>query len=209
MNTTQLAAHLGLTKGRISQLVKNGTLSECYKGDGRARRFDIDKVQQALKVRLDPGQMLGNGAKTRKVLAALDDDDQDAAPEAEAQGNQPRRDGVLPPGDIGRYEMARTQKAEEEAKRLRRQNLLEEGTLVLADQVAAVTKRAMAQEIATFEEVLRRGARAVADQLGVDFKTARQILVTTWRDHRATRSAALQDEADAATPSTEEKAADF
>ncbi|WP_146592215.1 hypothetical protein [Puniceibacterium confluentis] len=198
MNTTELAKALGLSKGRISQYVSAGKLDGCYSGDGRARRFDLGRVKFALKQGLDAGQLMGNGAETRKRI-------KDAATEGQAS----RRDGELPARDPDRYELARTQKAEEEARRLRRQNQVDEGTLVLADKAAQATARALAQEIAEFESVMRRGARAIADQLGVDFKTARQILVTTWREHRQSRSALLAEASDRMQLDQDERDADI
>lgn len=58
------------------------------------------------------------------------------------------------------------------------------------------------------EAALRDGARKVADELGVDFKCARRLLVDVWRAHRATRAAALAGQAEAADMADDETAAD-
>jgi transcriptional regulator with XRE-family HTH domain len=206
LTTTELAGKLNLTKGRISQLVKAGKLDGCFEGAGRNRRFDLVASAKALNLRLDHGQMMGNGAATRQRLREIEATaSSDAAPDEEA----PQESRPLKNSDPARYELAKTQKAEEEARRLRRQNALEEGTMVLADQVATATARALTAELSQFENVLRLGARAIADKLGVDFKTARQILTDTWRDHRSARSQVLADAAEAATLSPEEKDVDF
>jgi hypothetical protein len=195
MNSTQLAQELGISKGRVSQYVAQGKLDGCFSGEGRARRFDLDKVRAALQHRLDPGQMLGNGAETKRRLQ----EPEPATP----------REGELRRGDPDRYELARIQKVEEEARKLRRQNLEAEGTLVLADRAAQATARALAQEVAEFEGVMRRAARAIADQLGVDFKEARKILIDTWREHRRARSEVLAQQAASAGLDPEEREADF
>ena len=57
--------------------------------------------------------------------------------------------------------------------------------------------------------LLTLGARRVADNLGVDFKTVRQIMVEQWRTHRATRSAVLEDVAQAAMASDAEREQDI
>jgi excisionase family DNA binding protein len=207
LTATELAKQLDLSKGRISQLVHDGRLDGCYSGDGRARRFDLAAVTEALQRKLDPGQMLGNGAATRRRMAAVsevsDDDDADEAP-------RPVRSGeALPPRDPDRYELARTQKAEEEARRLRRANAEAEHTMVLATAVHRQVARQIGQEIAEFETVLRESARRIADRLGVDYRTARQIMVETWREHRGSRSSALVDVAAAANLDDEETEADF
>ena len=54
LNTTELAARLAVSKARVSQYVSEGKLDGCYVGEGRARRFDLDKVATALGRRLHP-----------------------------------------------------------------------------------------------------------------------------------------------------------
>lgn len=205
MNTTELAKELGLSKGRISQYVSEGKLDGCFTGDGRARRFNVDRVRAVLEQRLDSGQMLGNGAETKRRLR-----DGEAAPGApEASAPTPQRDGQLPRNDPDRYELARIQKVEEEARRLRRQNMLEEGSVVLAEKAAREATRALSRELAQVEDFLRRAARAIADELGVDFKEARKLVIDLWREHRGARADAMAEEATAATMDAEEDEVDF
>jgi hypothetical protein len=206
LSASELADTLGVSRGRVSQYVSERKLDGCFEGDGRARRFDLAKCVAALGRKLDPGQMLGNGAATRRMLTALPAEDGDPRPDMRPSG---KYDGELPASDAARYEMARTQKAEEEVRRLRRDNELSEGTLVKASEVDRQVARMMSQEIAEFETVLRDGARKVADRMGVDFKAVRQLLVETWRSHRDGRVAALSAEADAAALTDSEMAADI
>lgn len=195
LSTTELAQKLSLSKGRISQLVAAGKLDGCFSGAGRERRFDLDRVKAALQQNLDFGQMMGNGAATRRVLDDLDDEG-DQVPKKPA--STPRDGAELPASDSGRYELARALKAEEEARALRRRNQEAEGTFVLASEVRREVARTVAQEVAEFEAVLRAGARDIADRLGVDFKTTRKILTDAWRSHRAQRKDVLSAQADAA-----------
>jgi len=221
LTTTELAGALQVTKGRVSQWVKEQKVAGCYHGEGRARRFDLAKVAAALGKTLEPGQMMGNGAATRSRLkeirqggkGAREDDglNLDAVDEEDAPPGKPvLRDGaLLPQADPDRYELARIQKAEEEARRLRRQNQEAEGAFVLASEVEQAVARQMAQEIAEVETVLRDGARAVADRLGVDFKTVRLILVEAWRGHRGQRSQLLAQEANGRPMTAAEQDANF
>ncbi len=202
LTATQLAETLGVSKGRVSQYVAAGTLDGCFDGDGRARRFDLDQCAKALNKKLDRGQMLGNGGSTKRVLAAL------AQPALEAD-SAPKRGApksVLSPEDPDRYDMARAAKAEEDLRSMRLRNGREEGLYVLASEVQRSVSAVLAQEIAEMETVLREGARAVADKLGVDFKAARQILIGIWRQHRVGRAQALDDGAANAELSEVEKA---
>ena len=201
LNTTELAARLAVSKARISQYVSEGKLEGCFSGDGRQRRFDLDKVASALGRKLHPGQMLGNGSATRDTLRGI------VVP-GERKADRQRQDGVLPIADADRYEMARTLKAEEEARRLRRQNMAEEGTWVLAEEVQRHTARAMGQEIAQIDAMLRDAARAVADEFGLDARSVRKVLMDQWRGYRTARSGSLSDDAQAAAMTAREHEAD-
>lgn len=202
LTTTQLAQSLDLTKGRISQLVASGRLDGCFTGDGRARRFDLDACAAALNKSLDKGQSLGNGAKTKRKIKELT---ASAIPETAS----PKPDAPLPARDPDRYELAKIQIAEEEARRKRRQNAEAEGHFVLAAEVERQIAQQIGQEVAEFETALRDGARAVADRLGVDYRTTRQILIEGWRDHRQARADALAARAASGTMGAEEEAEDI
>lgn len=196
LTATQLAAELNVSKGRISQYVSEGKLDGCFEGDGRQRRFDLKKVAAALGRRLDQGQLMGNGAETRGALEGIGGDG----------GAGARK---LSDGDDDRYKLARTLKAEEEARRIRKQNAVDERSYVLKSEAALQTRRLVGQEVAEFESVMRDGARRIADELKVDFKTARTILVQTWRSHRARRAEKLDEAAGQARMNDAEKAADI
>jgi transcriptional regulator with XRE-family HTH domain len=199
LTASELAATLGVSKGRVSQYVSERKLDGCFDGEGRGRRFDLAKCAAALGRTLDPGQMMGNGASTRKALRGLAFEGGEAiAPPVPESPGRSKMDGELPSGDAARYELARTQKAEEEVRRLRRDNELNEGTLVKASEVERQVARIVAQEIAEVETVLRDGARKVADRMG-----------ETWRAHREGRVAALSAEAEAAAMTDAEIASDI
>ncbi len=210
LTATQLAEELTLSKGRISQMVKAGTLNGCFTGEGRQRRFDLAKAAAVIGRKLDPGQMLGNGAKTqvaaKKALAEFSLQDLDDGEKRQAAGGATK----LNDDDPSRYEMARTQRAEELARRERRNNLVDEGLFVLASEVETQVRRQIGQEIAAFEtSVIRDGARNIADQLGVDYKKARQILRMVWREYRSGRKDVKADEAKMATLSEVENEMNF
>jgi hypothetical protein len=208
VNAAELAGILNLSKGRISQLAKEGRLDGCYTGDGRARRYDPQLVAQKLKGNLDQGQMLGNGASTRQAIAGvLAGEVGELAQTRTPQGKG--SDGALPDDDTDGYRMARQAKLAEEVRRIRRQNELDEGTMVLVSEVERQVGKVLRQEIAQVEEALRTGARAVADKLGVDFRAVRQILLEVWRAQRQGRSDVLAEQAGAAEMTDAEKAADI
>lgn len=211
VNTTRLAEILDLTKGRISQLVADGTLKGCFTGEGRARRFDIGAAAEAMGRKLDPGQRLGNGAAAAaaaaRIAAETRSEQRPGKPDAPAR--TPLEGGELTERDDDRYKLARTQKAEEETRKLRRQNAESEGQYVLAETAGREAAKLIAAEISGVEAMIRDAARAVADEFKVDFKTARSIMLKTWRKHRESRSGALDAAAASARLTTAERADDI
>lgn len=200
VNATELARQLNVSKARVSQYVAEGKLDGCFTGQKGARRFDLAAVLQRLNRTLDAGQMLGNGATTKKAIRALmvegGDENDDSAPAATVPKIvAPKTDESLPEGGADHYEMARTLKVQQEARRLLMENELRNGTLVLASEAARQAQRMLAQEIAQFEQFLREAARQQADKLGHDYKALRQVLMEAWRSHRAARTEQLQVEA--------------
>jgi len=86
--------------------------------------------------------------------------------------------------------MARIELAEEQARKAKRQNAEAEGLYVLRSSVEMQVVRQIAQEVAQVDTMLREGAMRVADDLGVDYKRVRQVLLQCWREHRTSRSSA-------------------
>lgn len=216
MRASELADALGLSKGRISQLVAGGTLEGCFSGDGRDRVFDLEKCAKALNKRLDPGQMLGNGAETKRRLRELERAsapgfDLPLAPLLTPRpAPKPPSDGAeLGKEDPDRYELARTAKAEQELRGLMLKNGREEGLYVLSSEVTREVARAIAQEVREVETFIGDAARALADKMGVDFKEARQILRDGWRAHRGNRAAVLSEQAETAEMTAAEIEADI
>lgn len=212
VSSSELAAKLSVSKGRISQYVSEGKLTGCWSGDGRARRFDLAKVCEALGKNLDLAQMMGNGSGTRRAISTLRDglpseDGEDEAPAVAPRAKSQRESGELRRDDDDRYNLARAARAEEDLRAARLRNGREEGLYVLASEVELQMARILGQEIAEMEAVLRDGARGIADRMGVDFRTARQILLDTWRSHRANRSTTLATEA-GSTPATDAEQAE-
>ena len=208
LNATDLSTTLGVSKARVSQYVSEGKLDGCFTGEGRKRRFDLGKCASALGRNLDKGQLLGNGSQTRLTLAKLSDDDTTNTPPATLKAQ--RTDGRLAADDPDEYTLIRTQIQQEELRRKRRDNAEAEGRFVLASAVEQQVKQVLAQMISEVEAtVIRDGARAIADQLGVDFKKARKILLDTWRAHRKDRSEALTRKSAEASAEAAETEADI
>lgn len=209
LRATDLADKLGVSRVRITQMVKAGQLDGCFTGEGRARRFDLNAVSERLGHKLDPGQMMGNGAMTKERLKGLaqegvspDGLNFDDEPEGSKSGSP------LPQSDPGRYELARILKAEEDARKARLDNERREGTWVLASEVGHRVARAMASEIVQFEVFLKEAANEIYES-AEEAKHFRVELMKLWRDYRSTRSNAAEIEALAAELSDAEEKEDF
>lgn len=201
LSTTELAEEFGVSKGRVSQWVKEGKLRGCFYGDGRNRRFDLNACAIALGRNLDTAQALGNGRKTLNAIGSIEDpvphiDDEDDA--------ESISDSVK-----ARYDLARTMRIEEQARAARYQNGLLDGSLVLASEVERNVMAQLGQEIAAFENVIRRCSQAVADEYGLKGSEVRKVMLDVWRSHRKDRSDKANARASKATATQTEKDADF
>ena len=117
------ARRRGKTPTAIAQWVKAGHLSgKALVGTGRDTRIDVEEAERQLARRLDPGQKLGNGARSTTVKAAR-------AADASALDDG----GDLSDPDYGR-EKARLAKAQADAQEMR--NAVARGELVSVDDVA-------------------------------------------------------------------------
>lgn len=196
LTTTALAKELGVTPGRVSQMVASGQLDGCYSGEKRDRRFDLDKCAVRLNKVLHPGQMMGNGRRTKKRLH------QKIAPTA-SQGN------ILSLNSNTSYDAARTQKAIEEARTLKRKNEEQAGRYVLASEVELTISRLLIQEISEIEVFLKKVARKLSDKYNLNFRLIRKEIMDDFRMQRVARDKALKGKAKTKKLSTTEKKADI
>ncbi|TPE47238.1 hypothetical protein [Amaricoccus solimangrovi] len=190
LNTTELARAFGVSKARISQLVSEGKLDGCYHGERRQRRFDPVACAEALGRRIDPGQRLGNGAGTQRAAARIMAGSPVGTDEQAPRSVAPALP-VAGPTETP-YEAARTLKAQEDARRARRQNLEEERAFVLASEVERQAQRQMARELGEVLAFLRGLARSVADAHQLDARVVRKLILDEWRRHRGDRADAAE-----------------
>lgn len=202
VTAARLAEILGVSRGRVSQLVSEGKLDGCYAGEGRARRFDVHKCAQALDRKLDLGQRMGNGAGTADAIQRLR-----AATDMEAvePGSAlPRAaDGDA---DANRYQRARAELAEARALKERLNLAATEGRYVLASEVELSTKRAIAAEIAEMEAFVRQAAERIAVEHELPAAEVKATLRGLWRAHRERRSRSAAEAADQAGYAETERA---
>lgn len=201
VNASGLAKALDVSAGRISQYVSERKLDGCFVGEGRARRFDLEKCAAALGRTLDAGQMMGNGAGTAKALRDLAAPDLDLSEDRDGAASIPRADP-----DADRYQRARADMAEQKATEGRLKLAELEGRYVLATEAALEVRRALAAEVTEFETVLRTAAQQIAAEHGLDAPTVRAVLVKAWREHRQRRADLAAAQAESAEFSDAEAA---
>ena len=198
MNATaaEVARRLHISAARVSQLTKDGTLGGCFTGEGRGRRYDLAKVANKLNKSLDRGQSLGNGRRRKQAAEAI----------LKEQGELPTN-SEPDAGDT--YEVHQTAFAKERARKAARENAEYDDRFVLASEVAAQVRSALAQEIEQFASVEADQAQAIADEFGLNPREVRRIMRDISRSARAKRQSALEAGAQEATRTKEEEAADF
>lgn len=66
LSKAEFAAHVGVSKGRVSQYIKAGVIGrDALIGEGRSARIDVEKATAQIRARRHIGQSsTGNGAKT-------------------------------------------------------------------------------------------------------------------------------------------------
>lgn len=192
LRASEIATELNVSRARVSQWTSDGTLDGAFTGQGRNRRYDLDKVKRALNQQLDPGQSLGHGAYRA----------------AATQTTQPKQPSEAS-HDNSRYQDAKTLLVEEQVRARQRDNALADGTFALVAEVTRQMQNQMAAEVAGFDAMLTDAARAVADELHVNAAEVLKILRDTWRTHRGGRQSAKLTEADAAQMTEAEQEADI
>lgn len=197
VTATELARAIGVTPGRVSQLVKSGRLNGCFEGDGKRRRFDAARVAERLHAVLHAGQQTGEGMAATSAREAL----LLAARPAPVQAEPPQIKS-----DAARLTRARADEAEYRASQARRQMQLDEGRYLLAAEVARATTAATRQLLDDIERWLLDQTRARARAAGADPSQAVAEVRAAWRDWRARRSGQCAAAAAAASPTAAEAA---
>jgi hypothetical protein len=195
LSRSEVAAVLGVTGARISQLVAEGRLAGCYAGSGRQRRFNAAACAEAMGARLDAGQQTGNG------MAAL-------AARSELLADRPA------PTDAGssaaaaglRLVLARAEAAELAARQKRREEAEATGRYILADEAARAFRATVADVLTGAERVLIAEARTLAREVGADQAAVVARARAAWRRARVAEAGRLSKAAEAAVPTAGEAA---
>lgn len=190
----EFARLVNLSPGRVSQMISEGKLTDCLVGEGRDARIDAAKAIEKLKLRRDPGQALGNGAKATLVAPTV-------APSAAAAAPLPASES----DDISlKLQRAKLEEAEFRNRKLREEERARAGTYVLAEDVKAETAKLATRLLQLFEGGLNDVATEIAAQFSLPQRDVLHLLKKRFRDVRTNVSAELAAEA-AEMPATIEQ----
>lgn len=175
---------VNLSPGRVSQLISEGKISDCLVGEGRNQRIDAGKAIEKLKLRRDPGQALGNGAKTT------------LQPASPAVVLQPETPAVTEADDISlKLQRAKLEEAEFRNRKLREEERARAGIYVLAEDVKAETAQLASRLLQLFENGLMDLATELASTFKLPQRDVLHLLKTKIRDVRTNVSAEIAAEA--------------
>lgn len=180
VSKAEFAKLVNLSPGRVSQLITAGKLKGALVGDGRSARVDVDKARDALKLRLDPGQRLGNGAETR--LGEDTSDDLDL-----------------------KLKQAKLAQAEAGNRRAREDELTRRGVYVRAEHASAEAGKLASTILQMFEGGLTDVAAEIAAEFKLTARDVTHLMRKRFRDVRARVSEQLASEAAGITQLIEEE----
>lgn len=187
----EFARMVNLSPGRVSQMIAEGKISDCLVGEGRAQRIDADKAIEKLKLRRDPGQAMGNGAKAQLSIPAQPST-------ASAPPNSESDDISL------KLQRAKLEEAEFRNRKLREEERARAGIYVLAEDVKAETAKLATRMLQMFEGGLTEVATEIAAQFQLPQRDVLHLLKTKFRSVRTSVSAELAAEASSQPAMTEE-----
>lgn len=191
VSKAEFARMVNLSAGRVSQMISEGKLADCLDGEGRNARIDAAKAIEKLKLRRDPGQAMGNGAKANLVTPM-------AAPAAAAAAPTESDEISL------KLQRAKLQEAEYRNRKLREEEREREGHYVKAEDVQAETAKLATRLLQLFEGGLAEVATEISSTFKVPQRDVLHLLKKRFRDVRTNVSAEIAAEA-AALPATFEE----
>jgi hypothetical protein len=183
----EFATAIGVSAARVSQMISEGKISgPALVGEGRAQRIDVELAKSQIRARRDVGQALGNGLDTRLDPLPLSSPSQGGAAAPAPPAPDPITDELKAERLIS-MRLRNTQARREEA--------IEAGRYVRADQAAASTSRAALTVLNTFEGALADTAQALAAKFNLPARDVLHELRAQFRSARGRAADALRQAA--------------
>ncbi|WP_099864719.1 hypothetical protein [Pararhizobium haloflavum] len=179
LTKAEFAAHINVSKARVSQLVKDGVIGpDCLAGEGRSARVIVARAVQEIRRKRDVGQSVGNGLTTRLDEAPVQTDAFVAEP-IPTREVQPRLDTVedqIKREKLAHQRMVNRRAAEEEETR--------RGSLMPTDAARVEMTQIAATMMQIFEGALPEFATAIAGKFELPQRDVLHELKQVYRDVR-------------------------
>jgi len=172
------AARLGVSKARVSQWITEGKIGpDEMDGEGRSAMIKVDQAIAKLKLRIDPGQRVGNGIATRLAPATAE------APTTEGDHL-----------DL-RLKHARLQAAEAQNRKLQEDEKYRKGIYVLAGDASAEATHIAVNIIQAFEGGLPGLASEIASKYHLSERDLLHLMRKSARELRRKIADSLKNQA--------------
>lgn len=152
MSKGDFAAHIGVSPGRISQMIASGIIGrEALRGEGRGARIIAEIAKQQIGERRHPGQAMGNG-----LLTDIGADETEPRPAAESPS-------PLTKDDPAKQILVERLEQEQRKNRMARiEEAKQLGQLVPAEDMQRAIGKALSDQLAVFTGMAPDIANAIA-----------------------------------------------
>lgn len=186
----EFALMIGVSPGRVSQYISEGKIGpEDLVGTGQRARIKVNQAKEKLKLRLDPGQRLGNGLGTNLSTPKPD------APASESD-------------ELDRkIKQAKLETSEAQLRKLKEDENYRKGMYVLATDASAEAGRLAANLLQHFESGIVEMAIETAALHKLPQRDEIHRARTRFRELRVKISATLANDAAGISPLADEETA--
>jgi len=196
----EFAGLIKVSPGRVSQYFKEGKLGPDHlEGEGRHAKIKVQPALQALKVRLDAGQMTGNGLSTRLEAPTLT-----PPKEPEPASEKPAPDAPPQRTRADDLEISiKTAKLEQQQainRKLDEEEKARAGIYVMAEDAKAEAAKLAVIMLQVIETGISDMAGDIAAQFNVPERDVEHLLAKKFRVMRADIAARLIKEMDVLPP---------
>jgi len=190
MTKGAFAAHIGVSAGRISQYIAEGKIyGDALDGEGRAAKIRPAIAQRQLQKTLEPSQRFGaNGQaalNTPMRQSALDLSGRSRAAVAPPPAFPDEPDLLIKDDVADKLAAERLRQQQIKTAQLEREEALEIGRYVLAEDARRQIVKAVTEAFKVMELSVPTMAKAMAADFGVPMHDAMHALLKAFREARA------------------------
>ncbi|SDA39289.1 hypothetical protein [Sinorhizobium sp. NFACC03] len=191
MTKGAFAAHIGVSAGRISQYIAEGKIyGDALEGEGRAAKIRPAIAQSQLQKTLEPSQRFGaNGQASLNMPTrqpALNLGGRAARPASVPVTSDPDEADLIVRDDVAdKLAAERLRQQQIKTAQLEREEALEIGRYMLADDARRQTVKAVTEAFKVMELGIPAMAKAMAAQFDVPMHDVMHALLKSFRETRA------------------------